>query len=114
MQDGAIPLNMILDQVSRDKGIEKDVLVEAIEAAILTAAKRTFGPDRDLEARYNEETGAVDLFQYMVVVEEDDLPEREISMEKVKKLKLEADLGEELGFQIFYRDEDDKLAKKQD
>ena len=37
MQDGSLPLNMILDQVSRDKGIDKDVLIEAIEAAILTA-----------------------------------------------------------------------------
>ena len=43
MQDGSLPLNMILDQVSRDKGIDKEVLVEAVEAAILTAAKRTFG-----------------------------------------------------------------------
>ena len=50
MQDGSLPLNMILDQVSRDKGIDKDVLVEAVEAAILTAAKRTFGTSRELEA----------------------------------------------------------------
>ncbi len=114
MQDGALPLNMILDQVGRDKGIEKDVLIEAIEAAILTAAKRTFGQNRDLEARFNEETGAVDLYQYMTVVEEVDIADAEISLESVKKLKLEADIGEELGFQIFYRDEDEKKAKKQD
>ncbi|MDJ0765033.1 MAG: transcription termination factor NusA [Myxococcota bacterium] len=114
MQDGALPLNMILDQVGRDKGIEKNVLVEAIEAAILTAAKRTFGQSRDLEARFNEETGAIDLFQYMTVVEEIESSDTEISVEMVKKLKLEANIGEELGFQIFYRDEDEKLAKKQD
>ncbi|MCP4677115.1 MAG: transcription termination/antitermination protein NusA [Deltaproteobacteria bacterium] len=114
MQDGALPLNMIIDQVGRDKGIEKKVLIEAIEAAILTAAKRTFGQDRDLEARFNEETGAVDLFQYMMVVDEIESPENEIPSELVKKLKLEADIGEELGFQIFYRDEDEKKAKKQD
>ena len=72
MEDGALPLNMILDQVGRDKGIDKSVLVDAIEAAILTAAKRTFGQSRDLEARFNEETGAIDLFQYMTVVEEVD------------------------------------------
>ena len=56
MQDGALPLNMILDQVGRDKGIEKTVLIEAIEAAILTAAKRAFGQNRDLEARISERT----------------------------------------------------------
>ncbi|MBW2276170.1 MAG: transcription termination/antitermination protein NusA [Deltaproteobacteria bacterium] len=114
MQDGSLPLNMILDQVSRDKGIDKEVLVEAVEAAILTAAKRTFGTSRELEAHYNEETGIVDLFQYMTVVEEVEHPEREVPIGMVKKAKLDADIGEELGFQIFYREEDDKNAKKQD
>ncbi|MFO8073723.1 MAG: transcription termination factor NusA [Polyangia bacterium] len=114
MQDGSLPLNMILDQVSRDKGIEKDVLVEAIEAAILTAAKRTFGQGRELEAHYNDETGIVDLYQYMTVVEEVEHPEREMTLEAAKKHGLEAEVGEELGFQIFYRKEDEKQAKKQD
>ncbi len=112
--DEALPLNMILDQVSRDKGIEKAVLIEAIEASILTAAKRAFGQSRDLEARFNESTGAIDLFQYMTVVEEVDSSEREIDVETLHKLKLKANIGEELGFQIFYRDEDEKAAKKQD
>jgi N utilization substance protein A len=114
MQDGSLPLNMILEQVGRDKGIDKKVLVEAIEAAILTAAKRTFGQNRELEAHFNEENGAVDLFQYMTVVEEVEDAEREVPYDVVKKSKLEAELGEELGFQIFYRDEDEKKAKKQD
>ena len=114
MQDGSLPLNMILEQVGRDKGIDKQVLVEAIEAAILTAAKRTFGQNRELEAHFNEENGAVDLFQYLTVVEEVEDAEREVPFDIVKKAKLEAELGEELGFQIFYRDEDEKKAKKQD
>jgi N utilization substance protein A len=114
MQDGALPLNMILDQVGRDKGIEKTVLIEAIEAAILTAAKRAFGQNRDLEARFNEETGAVDLFQYMTVVDRVESEDTEISTEMVKKHKLDAGVGEELGFQIFYREENEKEAKKQD
>ncbi len=114
MSDAILPLNMILDQVGRDKGIDKTVLVEAIEAAILTAAKRTFGQGRELEARFNEETEVVDLYLYMTVVEEVEFPEREILAKDVKKHKLDADIGEELGFQIFYREEDDKKAKKQD
>ena len=77
MSDAILPLNMILDQVGRDKGIDKTVLVEAIEAAILTAAKRTFGQGRELEARFNEETEVVDLYLYMTVVEEIEFSERE-------------------------------------
>jgi N utilization substance protein A len=113
MQDEALPLNMIIEQVGRDKGIDKNVLIEAIEAAILTAAKRTFGQNRDLEARFNEETGVIDLFQYFTVVEQKE-NENEIEVDAVRKAKLDAQVGEELGFQIFYREEDDKAAKKQD
>ncbi|MBN2528372.1 MAG: transcription termination/antitermination protein NusA [Deltaproteobacteria bacterium] len=114
MQDGALPLNMILDQVGRDKGIDKTVLVEAIEAAILTAAKRSFGANRDLEARFNDETGVVDLYQYMTVVDVVENPDREVAVEAAEKAGLHSEVGEELGFQIFYREEDEKKAKKQD
>ena len=53
MQDGTLSLQHIIDQVSREKGIDAKILVETMEQAILTAAKRTFGPNRELEARYN-------------------------------------------------------------
>ncbi|NJO55869.1 MAG: hypothetical protein HC834_05385, partial [Rhodospirillales bacterium] len=53
------------------------ILGQATEQAILTAAKRTFGLTRELEARFNEDTGWVDLFQYMTVVEAVEDPERE-------------------------------------
>src|SRR5690606_16386049 len=85
MQQGSLSLHNVIEQVSQEKGIEKAVLVEATEQAILTAAKRTFGVDRELEARFNEETGSVDLFQYMTVVEEVDDPEREISLEAARR-----------------------------
>jgi transcription termination/antitermination protein NusA len=114
MQDGALPLNMILDQVGRDKGIDKTVLIEAIEAAILTAAKRSFGTNRDLEARFNDETGVVDLYQYMTVVDVVENPDREVAVAAAKKAGLQSEVGEELGFQIFYREEDEKKARKQD
>ena len=57
MQQAGISLRMIIDQISRDKGIEPGILVETVEAAILHAAKRTFGNERELEARYNEVIG---------------------------------------------------------
>ena len=70
-----------------------------------------FGPNRELEARFNEETGQVDLFQYMTVVEKVDEPEREIALDDAKRNGLEAELGEELGFQIFWRPEDTEKAR---
>ena len=114
MSQGNMSLSSVIDLVSQEKGIDRSVLVEATEQAILTAAKRTFGPDRELEARYNEETGAVDLFQYMTVVEEVDDPELEISSEDAERHGLEAEVGEELGFQIFYLAGDVDRAREQD
>ena len=115
MQQGGLSLLNVVEQVSQEKGIDPRVLIEAMEQAILTAAKRTFGMERELEARFNEETGAVDLFQYMTVTDGEVMdPEREISMDDAKRHGLEADVGEELGFQIFYMPEDADKARQQD
>lgn len=107
-------LEQVLEEVAREKGIEKQSLVDTIEAAIVKAAQNTFGTNRELEARYNPDSGQVDLFQYMTVVEEVKDPEREISVDDVKRLNLGAELGEELGFQIFWREVDRERAKQQD
>src|SRR5260221_5364562 len=107
-------LGFILEQVAKEKGIDKKILVETIEAAILKAAQSAFGPTRELEARFSDDTGQVDLFQYMTVVEKVSEPEREISFEDAKRRGLEAELGEELGFQVFWRPEDTEKARAQD
>src|SRR5216684_4345002 len=107
-------LGFILEQVAKEKGIDKKILVDTIEAAILKAAQSAFGPTRELEARFSEDTGQVDLFQYMTVVEKVGEPEREISFEDAKRRGLDAELGEELGFQVFWRPEDAEKAREQD
>lgn len=107
-------LNMVIDQVGKDKNIERSVLVQALEQAILTAAKKTFGLHREMEATYNEETGGVDLFLIVNVVEENAEAGREITAEGASRHGLEAELGDELLFQIFYRAEDAERAAEQD
>ena len=107
-------LGLVIEQVAKEKGIDKQVLVESIEAAIHKAAQSAFGAARELEARFNDESGQVDLFQYMTVVEAVTEPEREISFEDAKRYGLEADIGEELGFQVFWRAEDGDKARHQD
>jgi transcription termination/antitermination protein NusA len=107
-------LGSIVEAVAQEKGIDKQVLIETMEAAILKAAQAAFGPTRELEARFNPETGGIDLFQYMTVVEAVTLPEREISLETARKHGLEADVGEELGFQVFWHPRDAERAKQQD
>ncbi|HMR76811.1 MAG TPA: transcription termination/antitermination protein NusA, partial [Polyangiaceae bacterium] len=109
-----VELGGIVEQVAQEKGIDKQILVETMEAAILKAAQAAFGPNRELEARFNDESGQIDLFQYMTVVEEVDDPEREIALDIAQKHGLEADIGEELGFQVFWHPKDADKAKQQD
>ena len=85
MQEVTLSLQNIVEQVGREKGIDPKILIETMKQAILTAAKRTFGSNRELEARFNEEIGQVDLFQYMMVVEKVEDPEREISIADAPK-----------------------------
>jgi N utilization substance protein A len=107
-------LGSIVEQVAQEKGIDKKILIETMEAAILKAAQAAFGPNRELEARYNSDTGNIDLFQYMTVVEAVAQPEREIAVDQARKHGLDADIGEELGFQVFWHPRDAERARQQD
>ncbi|MCA1663165.1 MAG: transcription termination factor NusA, partial [Myxococcales bacterium] len=87
-------LTMVLEQVGKDKGIDVKILLQTLEQAILTAAKKVFGMHRELEAQYNEEIGAVDLFQICYVVEGPAAEKgREITQADAKQHGLEAELG---------------------
>src|SRR5229473_699132 len=112
-------LNMILDQVAKDKGIERDVLVDTLQNAITQAAKKHFGPDRAIEATYNEEKGVVEVFQTLTVVPRVEVEDpiksvNQISLDDAGKKGIEAEVGDELLFQIFYRPEDEEEARVQD
>ncbi|MBI2389324.1 MAG: transcription termination/antitermination protein NusA [Deltaproteobacteria bacterium] len=112
---GDITLSTMIDAVAKEKGIDRKVLVETVEQAILKAAQNAFGEDRELEAKFSEETGQVDLFMYMTVVEgEVTRPGSEITLTEATKAGLEAEVGEELGFQIFYLPKDLEKARQQD
>src|SRR3954465_4919154 len=115
MNEGAA-LGLVLDQVSKDKNIDRHVLVETLEQAILTAAKKAFGMQREMEAKFNEETGRVDLFQIIVIAEQvtDETKCKEISLEDANRFNLKAEVGDELLFQIFYDEKDQARAEEQD
>ncbi|MCC6749619.1 MAG: transcription termination/antitermination protein NusA [Deltaproteobacteria bacterium] len=107
-------LNMVIEQVGKDKGLDREVLIETLKQAIVTAAKKTFGPQFELEPHYNDDTGAVDLFQIVNVVEEVEVPGREIAAGEAREAGLEAEVGDELLFQVFYRPEDAEKADDQE
>jgi len=90
-------LKRIIDQISRDKGIDRQLLVDAIEEAVMSAAKKKFGQRRELEARYNDEIGEVELFQFRNVVPAVEDEQTEISLKEALALDPEVQLGDELG-----------------
>ena len=66
----ALRLDDVLTQVAKDKGIDKTVLVATLEDAMKTAAKKHFGQDRAIEAKFDTEKSQVDLFQAITVVDQ--------------------------------------------
>jgi len=90
-------LKRILEQISRDQGIDRQLLIDAIEEAVMSAAKKKFGQRRELEARYNDEIGEVELFQFRNVVEAVEDEQTEISLTEALALDPEVQLGDELG-----------------
>ncbi len=93
-------LNQIIDQVVKDKGIDRAVLIEALEAAILSAANKKYRNTRDLEAHYNEELGEVELFEFVTVVEEVEDSYKEIDLEEAREIDPEVEIGDSLGMKM--------------
>ena len=107
-------MNVVLDQVAKDKGIERTVLTTALEEAILAAAKRAFGTERNLVATYNDEKGAVDLSQTIIVAETVEDTFNEISVAQCEEYGIEVEIGDEMVFPIYYLDQDAQAARQQD
>jgi len=94
-------LKRLIEQMGKDKGIEKEVIIEALESAILTAARKKLGAKVELESKYNEEAGELEVFQFKTVVEKVVDPETQISLEQAKsELDEEAEPGDSLGMKV--------------
>lgn len=93
-------IKRVVEQISRDKGINRDVLVKALEEALRSAAKKRFGNKADIEVQYNETSGEIEVFQFKEVVEMVMDPDTEISVEEGHKLDPESEIGDSLGVKM--------------
>ena len=87
------PIPQTIDILSREKGIDPQVIISAIEDAVVTAARKQFKTGEDLRARYNSETGDVELFALMTVVEEVQDQATEISLVDVEGMGVDGARG---------------------
>jgi transcription termination/antitermination protein NusA len=90
-------LSRVIEQVSKEKGIDKSIVVAAVENAMLSAAKKVIGGDMRIEAQYNPDLGEVELFKILTVVEQISNGETEIDLAVARKtLDPGAQIGDEL------------------
>jgi len=82
----------VAEAVAREKGVEEDLVIEAMEQAIKTAARRTYG-EKDVEAKLNRLTGAMDLFHVRTVVEEVEDELNELTLEQAREMDTAAEIG---------------------
>jgi N utilization substance protein A len=97
-------LARLVDVVHREKNIPRDILIEVLESAMVAAGRKKFGPDRDLEAQFNEDLGEVELFEFRTVVDEVENDETEISIDLARIADPECEIGDSLGIKVGIED----------
>ena len=89
----------IINDVSKEKGLDKEVLIQLVEESIVHAVKRKL-PYEAVEGRIHPKTGQIEMFHYKVVVEFVEDAYNEISLEEVRKMDPDAILDDEVEYEI--------------
>ncbi len=85
-----------IEMLSREKHIEPEIVVSAIEDAMVVAARKFYKTEEDLRAKFNQESGQVDVYAVQTVVEEVTDPKKEITLAEAKKKNPAAEVGTEI------------------
>jgi N utilization substance protein A len=93
-------IKRVIDQVSREKGIDPEVLINTLKEAIVSAARKKLGPRADIEVHYDGKTGEVEVFHFKEVVEEVEFPDNELTLEQGYEFDPECEIGDSLGIRI--------------
>src|SRR5258705_9524714 len=80
------PLQQTIEALAKEKGIEPDVVITAIEEAVATASRKYYKTNENLKTRFNQDTGQVDLFAVKQIVQEVTNPATEISLQEAQQL----------------------------
>ncbi len=84
-------LGRVIEQVGKDKGIDRALIVDAVVQGMLVAARKKFGTYREIEASYNETSGEVELFEFKEVVPREKFIDEEVEIPLDEALKLDPD-----------------------
>jgi len=93
-------LGRIIEQFSKDRGVDRKVIVEALETAFLMAAKKKYGLSREIEAHFNEEVDNIELFEFKTVVDKVENEATQILVAEARKLDPGVEVGDSMGVKM--------------
>ena len=101
-----LELKKAIDQISKDKGLDRNMLIDTLEDAVRTSVLRRFSEDMDVEVSYNDDTGDIDVYQYKLVVEDDDVAneDMQIALSEAREHDPSVQLDDEMGFRVKVED----------
>ncbi|ABB39955.1 NusA antitermination factor [Oleidesulfovibrio alaskensis G20] len=100
----SMELKKAIDQISKDRGLDRALLIETLEEAVRTSVIRKYGDELDLEVNFNEETGEIEVYQFKIVTEEVEDEASQISLEDARAHDPSVQLDDEMGFRLKIED----------
>lgn len=86
----------ILEQLARDKGLDKDVLIDALKAAVEVAARKRYPTANELQSEFNEATGEVEIYLEKTVVKDVVNADEEISLKEATAFSEDVQIGDQV------------------
>jgi len=93
-----------LQQITKDKNLEMDYVIETLEASLLLAAKKKFGNADNLKVKLDLKTGEISISATKKIVDKVNASNLEISLEEAKKVEEKAELGQEINIRIGFEE----------
>lgn len=87
----------VIEQISREKGIDSNTIIGAVKSALQVAAKKCFNASDNIQVEIDSKSGEIQVILIKKIVENATNPKEEISIEEAKKIDSEAELGDEIG-----------------
>ncbi len=97
-------LKKAIDQISKDRGIDKEVLIDTLEEAVRSSVARKYGDSMDIEVNFNDDAGEIEVYQFKVVVEEVEDEISEITLEEAQAHDPNIRIDDEMGFKLKVED----------
>lgn len=93
-------IGKLVEVLSKERGIKREFVIEAIEQAFLAAARKKYGIQGEYEAKYNNEESDIEIFQFKTAAETVRDPVLEMTLDEAKELDENCELGDQLGMKI--------------